>query len=62
MKRRNFIRNSSIASSALFAINTIYPNSNFYNKFLKNIKQNYKSLNTSCHSKILNSRKEAHIC
>ena len=39
MKRRNFIRNSSIASSALFAINTIYPNTNFYNnKYKFNLK------------------------
>jgi len=38
MKRRNFIRNSSIASTALFAINSIYPNSNLYNKYKFNLK------------------------
>mgnify|MGYP001031204421 FL=1 len=38
MKRRNFIRNSSIASSALFAINSIYPSTKFYNKYKFNLK------------------------
>ncbi len=38
MKRRKFIRNSSIASGALFAINSIYPNTDFYNKYKFNLK------------------------
>ncbi len=37
MKRRNFIRNASIASSALFAINSIYPSTKFYNKYKFNL-------------------------
>jgi len=38
MKRRKFIRNSSIASGALFAINSTYPNTDFYNKYKFNLK------------------------
>ena len=37
MKRRNFIQNASIASSALFAINSIYPSTKFYNKYKFNL-------------------------
>ena len=38
MKRRKFILNSSIASTALFAINSIYPNTKLNNKYKFNLK------------------------
>jgi len=37
MKRRKFILNSSIASTALFAINSIYPNTKLNNNYIKGI-------------------------